>query len=82
LNREEKMNMLKKLIGGQRAISVLLILLTLGTLPLSLEAFNRDFLIWDPDLNNSSGPIIRTTLMGLGFSGDYTTNLTPYLGNP
>jgi hypothetical protein len=75
--------MLKKLIGGQRFMSVLLAVLVLGALPITLEAFTKDFLIWDPDPNYSSGPIIRATLLGLGYSGDYTTgslpgNLTDY----
>jgi hypothetical protein len=33
----------------------------------------RDYLIWDPDLNHSSGPVIQAHLDSLGFYGDYTT---------
>jgi hypothetical protein len=34
-------------------------------------AFVKDYLIWDPDLNKNSGPIIEATLKKLGFCGDY-----------
>jgi hypothetical protein len=37
----------------------------------------KDFLLWDPDLNHSSGPIIRDMLVSLDFFGDYTTDF-PY----
>ena len=38
------------------------------------------FLVWDPDPNNSSGPFIRNILENnLGLQGDYTTDLAPYL---
>ncbi len=38
-----------------------------------------DYLIWDPDPDNSSGPVIHTILSGLRLSGDYTTSLTSYI---
>jgi len=31
----------------------------------------KDYLVWDPDRNNSSGPIIHSILQNLGYSGDY-----------
>ncbi len=40
-----------------------------------------DFLIWDVDGNHNSGPAIRGALLGAGYSGDYTTSITPYLGS-
>lgn len=33
----------------------------------------KDFLIWDPDPNQTSGPVIRTCLDSLQFIGDYVT---------
>ncbi len=32
----------------------------------------RDYFIWDPDRNNSSGPVIHSILQDLGYIGDYT----------
>lgn len=37
------------------------------------------YLVWDPDPNHSSGPVIASLLDSLGLTGDYTTDLTPYL---
>jgi hypothetical protein len=34
----------------------------------------KDFMIWDPDPNHTSGPAIHQTLDALGFSGDYATD--------
>ncbi|MCX7995581.1 MAG: T9SS type A sorting domain-containing protein [candidate division WOR-3 bacterium] len=31
----------------------------------------RDYLVWDPDRNNSSGPVIHSILRSLGYNGDY-----------
>jgi hypothetical protein len=39
-----------------------------------------DFLVYDPDPNHSSGPIIKGILDTLGFNGDYTTTLDDYIG--
>ncbi len=37
------------------------------------------FLVWDPDPNHSSGPVIYSILKdSLGYVGDYTTNLAEY----
>jgi hypothetical protein len=33
----------------------------------------KDFLVWDPDLNHTSGSIIKTNLDTLNFYGDYIT---------
>ncbi len=32
-----------------------------------------DFIVWDPDLNHTSGPIIKAQLDSLGYYGDYVT---------
>ena len=40
-----------------------------------------DFLIWDPDPNHSSGPVIWNVLDSLNYSGEYTSTLTEYLGS-
>ncbi|OQX50748.1 MAG: hypothetical protein B5M53_11840 [Candidatus Cloacimonas sp. 4484_209] len=37
-----------------------------------------EFLIWDPDPNQSSGPAIKSALEAVGYSGNYTTDLSPY----
>jgi len=37
-----------------------------------------DFLVYDPDPNHSSGPVIKNILDSLGLRGDYTTNLSDY----
>ncbi len=37
------------------------------------------FLVWDPDPNTSSGPVIANLLESLGLQGDYSTALSPYL---
>jgi hypothetical protein len=37
----------------------------------------KDYLVWDPDLNHSSGPVIRDILNSLEFFGTYATDL-PY----
>ena len=37
------------------------------------------YLVWDPDPNTSSGPIIANLLQSLGLYGDYSTSLTPYI---
>ncbi len=42
----------------------------------------KDYLIWDKDLNHSSGPVIKLLLDSLRYIGDYTTDELPseYLG--
>jgi hypothetical protein len=73
--KEEKMKFISKIIGGQQIMSILLTAFVLSALPISLEGFTKDFLIWDPDGTKTSGPVINTTLLGLGYSGDYSTTL-------
>ena len=36
------------------------------------------YIVWDPDPNHSSGPIIHSLLDSLGLQGVYTTDLQPY----
>lgn len=38
-----------------------------------------DYLIWDPDPDHISGPVIHDILGGLKLDGDYTTTLTSYI---
>jgi hypothetical protein len=38
-----------------------------------------DFLVYDPDPNSSSGPIIYDLLQSLDLNGDYTQDLEPYI---
>jgi hypothetical protein len=43
-----------------------------------------DFLVWDPDENHTSGPVIKGILEALGYTGFYTVDLSDYrdaLGN-
>ena len=47
------------------------------TLDFTLYVGQKDYLIWDPDLNHSSGPIIKSKLDSLDFYGDYTIDF-PY----
>ena len=39
-----------------------------------------DFLIWDPDPNQSSGPVIKSALESIGYNGIHTSDLSPYYG--
>ncbi len=36
------------------------------------------YLVWDPDPNHTSGPVIAALLDSLGLTGDYTTDLMSY----
>jgi hypothetical protein len=47
------------------------------TLDFTIYIGQKDYLIWDPDLNHSSGPIIKSKLDSLDFYGSYTTDF-PY----
>jgi len=47
---------------------------TVSHFPLCIGS--RHFLVWDPTVDASSGPVIYRTLQGLGYSGRYTTTLT------
>lgn len=44
------------------------------TLDFTIYVGQKDYLIWDPDLNHSSGPIIKSKLDSLDFYGSYTTD--------
>jgi hypothetical protein len=41
---------------------------------------HTEFLIWDPDENHSSGPVIKDALEAAGYVGEYSHNLTDYFG--
>jgi len=43
----------------------------------TIHVGQRDYFVWDPDVNHSSGPLIDELLDSLGFSGEYSTTL-PY----
>jgi hypothetical protein len=47
------------------------------TYDLVIYAGQKDYLIWDPDPNHSSGPVIHSLLGSLQYYGDYTTDF-PY----
>lgn len=49
----------------------------IDTITLTGYVGKKDFLIWDPDVNHTSGPVIKTHLDSLGFYGDYITEF-PY----
>ncbi len=48
------------------------------TLDLTIYVGQKDYFIWDKDLNHSSGPIIKECLDSLNFYGDYSTADLPY----
>jgi len=48
------------------------------TLNLTIYIGQKDYLIWDPDPNHSSGPIIKAKLDSLNFLGEYSTTTLPY----
>lgn len=50
----------------------------IDTLNFTIYVGQKDYLIWDPDLNHSSGPIIKEKLDALNFYGDYTITEPPY----
>jgi hypothetical protein len=45
----------------------------IDTFNLILYVGQKDFLVWDPDLNQTSGPIIKVDLDSLNFYGDYSS---------
>jgi hypothetical protein len=45
----------------------------IDTFEFTVYVGQKDFLVWDPDLNHTSGPIIKTNLDTLNFYGDYIT---------
>lgn len=48
-----------------------------ATCTLDIQIGQRDYLVWDPDPNHSSGPLIHALLDSLYFLGDYAQNF-PY----
>jgi len=38
-----------------------------------------EYLIWDPDINHSSGPVIESALESNGYQGEYTLNVLDFL---
>ncbi len=47
------------------------------TYPLSFPILTPlDYIVWDPDPNHSSGPILDSLLQDLGLTGTYTTDLS------
>ena len=49
----------------------------IDTLDFTIYIGQKDYLIWDPDLNHSSGPAIKIKLDSLNFHGDYSIQF-PY----
>lgn len=47
------------------------------TLSFTVYVGQKDYYIWDPDSNHTSGPIIKTSLDSLGFYGDYNQSTLP-----
>jgi hypothetical protein len=47
------------------------------TISFSIFAGQRDYYIWDPDLNHSSGPVIDSILRTLRFNGTYSIDSLP-----
>ncbi|MEO0189873.1 MAG: T9SS type A sorting domain-containing protein [candidate division WOR-3 bacterium] len=43
----------------------------IDTIRIKVIIGKKDYLVWDPDRNNSSGPIIHSILQNLGYVGDY-----------
>jgi len=48
------------------------------TFDFTIYVGQKDYFIWDKDLNHSSGPIIKECLDSLNFYGDYSTADLPY----
>jgi len=47
------------------------------TYDFAIHMGQKDYLVWDPDPNHSSGPVIHALLDSIEFYGDYTTDF-PY----
>jgi len=58
-------------VSAQEYEDTFMIQFTVGT--------GGDYLVWDPDPNHSSGPLIKQTLDSLRYDGVYTTSLLDYL---
>ncbi|MCK4328216.1 T9SS type A sorting domain-containing protein [candidate division WOR-3 bacterium] len=50
------------------------------TLSMTTMVAGGDYLVWDPDPNHSSGPVIDSLLEGLGYAGYYTQNILDIIG--
>ncbi|MGB3341211.1 MAG: C25 family cysteine peptidase, partial [bacterium] len=48
------------------------------TFDVTIYVGQREYLIWDPDPNHTSGPIVKAMLDSLNFNGVYSTNMIPY----
>uniref|UniRef100_A0A7C4XV01 T9SS type A sorting domain-containing protein n=1 Tax=candidate division WOR-3 bacterium TaxID=2052148 RepID=A0A7C4XV01_UNCW3 len=46
--------------------------MNIDTILLKVLIGKKDYLVWDPDRNHSSGPIIHSILQNLGYYGDYS----------
>jgi hypothetical protein len=72
-------------MGRMMKVCILSMLAVFGFLTLtsapSEALFTKDYLIWDPDPNNSSGPFMDATLKTLGYCGDYTAGTATNLVN-
>ena len=44
---------------------------SIDTITIKIIIGKKDYLVWDPDRNNSSGPVIHSILQYLGYNGDY-----------
>ncbi|UCC11512.1 MAG: T9SS type A sorting domain-containing protein [candidate division WOR-3 bacterium] len=44
------------------------------TMPFTFYVGAKDYMVWDPDPNHSSGPILYQILDDLGFTGEYVTD--------
>jgi hypothetical protein len=64
-----------------KIIKLFLCLAVLSFSPVNLIAQVNDYLIWDPDQSHNSGPVLDWFLIDAGYNGDYTTDITPYLGS-
>lgn len=49
----------------------------IDTIEFTIYAGQRDYYIWDPDPNHSSGPVIHGALVSLQYNGDYSTTALP-----
>ncbi len=44
------------------------------TIRIEIFIGKKHYLVWDPDRNNSSGPVIHSILQNLGYDGNYTNS--------
>ncbi|UCF71713.1 MAG: T9SS type A sorting domain-containing protein [candidate division WOR-3 bacterium] len=48
-----------------------------ATLNITIQVGQKDYLVWDPDPNHTSGPVIDSLLNSLAYYGDYSIDI-PY----